>query len=49
MGNETMIKITVFWDVAPCSLYIDRRFRGAYCIIWAIPEDVIFILAAVRS
>jgi hypothetical protein len=27
------MKITVFWDVAPCSLVkIDRRFRGAYCL-----------------
>jgi hypothetical protein len=25
------MKITVFWDVAPCSLVeVDRRFRGAY-------------------
>jgi hypothetical protein len=23
----------VFWDVAPCSkVYVDRRFRGAYCL-----------------
>jgi hypothetical protein len=26
-------KMTVFWDVAPCSFVeIDRRFRGAYCL-----------------
>jgi hypothetical protein len=26
------MKVTVFWNVAPCSLIeIDRRFRGAYC------------------
>jgi hypothetical protein len=25
--------MTVFWDVAPCSLVeIDRSFRGAYCL-----------------
>jgi hypothetical protein len=25
--------MTVFWDVAPCSLVdIDRRFRGTYCL-----------------
>jgi hypothetical protein len=25
--------VTVFWDVAPCSLVeTDRRFRGAYCL-----------------
>jgi hypothetical protein len=27
------MKMTVFWDVAPCSLAeVDRRFRGAYCL-----------------
>jgi hypothetical protein len=26
------MKMTVFWDAAPCSLVkIDRRFGGAYC------------------
>jgi uncharacterized protein (DUF305 family) len=26
------LKITIFWDAAPCSLVkIDLRFRGAYC------------------
>jgi hypothetical protein len=25
--------MTVFWDIAPCSLAdIDRRFTGAYCL-----------------
>jgi hypothetical protein len=29
----TSLKITVFWDVEPCSMVeIDRRFRDAYCI-----------------
>jgi hypothetical protein len=27
------MKMTVFWDVGPCSLVeIDRRFRGSYCL-----------------
>jgi hypothetical protein len=27
------MKMTVFWDAAPCSLVeIDRRFRGTYCL-----------------
>jgi len=26
------MKIRAFWDVAPCSLGVDRRFRGAYCL-----------------
>jgi hypothetical protein len=24
--------MTVFWDIAPCRLGVDRRFRGAYCL-----------------
>jgi hypothetical protein len=27
------MKMTVFWDVSPCSLVeVYRRFRGAYCL-----------------
>jgi hypothetical protein len=22
----------VFWDVLPCRMIVDRRFRGAYCL-----------------
>jgi hypothetical protein len=37
------MKITVTWDVAPCSLVeTDRQSRGAYCIALItgnIPED----------
>jgi hypothetical protein len=30
--ENILLKISVFWDVAPCSLIeIDRLFRGAYC------------------
>jgi hypothetical protein len=26
------MKMTAFWDIAPCSLIdVYRRFRGAYC------------------
>jgi hypothetical protein len=25
----------VFWDILPCKMIVDRRFRGAYCL----PED----------
>jgi hypothetical protein len=27
------MKITVFWDVAQCSLVVDQRFRGASIIV----------------
>jgi hypothetical protein len=31
--TATSMKMTVIWDVAPCSLVeIVLRFRGAYCI-----------------
>jgi hypothetical protein len=31
--TATRMKLTVFWDVASCSLVaFDRRFRGAYCL-----------------
>jgi hypothetical protein len=35
------MKMTVFWDVAPCSFVeIDLRFRGAYCLIVLMMEAV---------
>jgi hypothetical protein len=31
--TATSMKMSVFWDVAPCSLVgNDRRFRGSYCL-----------------
>jgi hypothetical protein len=31
--TATSMKMTVFWDVAPCSLVAtDRRFRGVHCL-----------------
>jgi hypothetical protein len=33
------MKMTTFWDIAPCSLVeVDRRFRGAYCLHYR-PDD----------
>jgi hypothetical protein len=23
----------VFWDILPCKMIVDRRFRGAYCLL----------------
>jgi hypothetical protein len=32
--TATSMKMTVFWDVVPCSVVeIDCRFRGAYCLL----------------
>jgi hypothetical protein len=31
--KEASMKITAFWDTAPCSLNeVDRRFRSTYCL-----------------
>jgi hypothetical protein len=44
------LKMTVFWDVAPCSMVeIDRRFGGAYCLhLYALMKltDVSEVLTA---
>jgi hypothetical protein len=32
----------VFWDVLPCKIIVDRRFRGTCCLHhqrWVIPDD----------
>jgi hypothetical protein len=26
------MKVTVYWDIKPCTLVVDRRFRGACCL-----------------
>jgi hypothetical protein len=44
----------VFWDVLPCKMIVDRRFRGAYCLHhqgWATlaHSSLNIILAAVRT
>jgi hypothetical protein len=31
MVASMMFRI-VFWDVLPCKIIVDRRFRGAYCL-----------------
>jgi hypothetical protein len=44
----------VFWDVLPCKIIVDRRFRGTYCLHhpwWCTSQKTILniILAAVRT
>jgi hypothetical protein len=34
--TTTNMKMAVFWDIAPCALVFDRRFKGAYC---DLPDD----------
>jgi hypothetical protein len=29
----------VFWDLLPCKIIVDRRFRGTYCLPPLIPDD----------
>jgi hypothetical protein len=38
----SMMFRVVFWDILPCKMIVDRRFRGAYCLHFTqqyIPED----------
>jgi hypothetical protein len=28
----SMMFRVVFWDILPCKMIVDRRFRGAYCL-----------------
>jgi hypothetical protein len=30
--NGTYQFRVVFWDILPCKMIVDRRFRGAYCL-----------------
>jgi hypothetical protein len=32
------VKMRAFWDMVPCSLGVDRRFRSAYSIITLMME-----------
>jgi hypothetical protein len=32
VNNAFTLKMTNSWDIAPCSLLVDRCFRGAYCL-----------------
>jgi hypothetical protein len=34
------MKMTVFWVVAPCTLVVYRRFRGAYCLHHTLKKKV---------
>jgi hypothetical protein len=41
----TSMKMTAFWDIAPCSLTeMDRRFRDVYC-----PIVITLIMESVRT
>jgi hypothetical protein len=31
----------VFWDVLPCKIIVDRRFRGAYCLLHQTSQKTI--------
>jgi hypothetical protein len=30
----------VFWDILPCKMIVDRRFRDAYCLHHQVHENV---------
>jgi hypothetical protein len=37
--STTYRSMTAFWYIPPCSLEVDRRFGGAYCLHHQIPES----------
>jgi hypothetical protein len=42
--------MTVFWDVAPCSLVeVYQRFRGAYCLLHQGDESLIALMCCVGT
>jgi hypothetical protein len=46
-ANQWSLKMTVFWNVGPCSLVdTDRRIRGAYCLTYSL---IALMLEAVRT
>jgi hypothetical protein len=45
-AGQTHKQVMFFWDVLPCKMIVDRRFRGAYCLQKTILN---IILAAVRT
>jgi hypothetical protein len=32
IAAASMMFRVVFWDILPCKMIVDRRFRGAYCL-----------------
>jgi hypothetical protein len=43
------MKIRAFWDVAPCSLGEDRRFRGAYYLHHRPDDEVLTSQTSIYS
>jgi hypothetical protein len=45
--NNDWMKMIAIWDIPPCSLEVDRRFTGVYCLTSKI-KSVLFICYVVR-
>jgi hypothetical protein len=43
------LKIRAFWDVGPCSILVNRHFRGAYCLHHQGGEFIALMIEAVRT
>jgi hypothetical protein len=43
------MKMAAFWDLALCSLVVDRRFRGAYCLYHQDDDSLQFALLKRQS
>jgi hypothetical protein len=48
-ASLTLMKITVFWDVAPCSMVeVYRRFTGVYCLHHQGDETSVYLYQTTR-
>jgi hypothetical protein len=47
--NRFSLKIRAFWNIAPYSLRVDRRFRSAYCLHQGDQSFTALTMEAVRT
>jgi hypothetical protein len=38
--TAVVMKIAIFWDTAPCSPYMNRRFGGTYHLIFRVKNQL---------
>jgi hypothetical protein len=38
----SMMFRVVFWDILPCKIIVNRRFRGGYCLLWNVSRQLFY-------
>jgi hypothetical protein len=38
--TAVVVNVAIFWDIAPCSQYVDQRFKGTYHLLLQGPKSV---------